>query len=168
MLFIYLTIESSFKRFYQTRSFQFKAGFEECLRLLDIGMTKHPQYNAFVLLDQLEREKIELQKIIKKQEKEIRHLSTKAKEKSIFTSNATQFFVEYPVHCDFGDFTIITNMGKGTFSNMCMNFGFRYVYKDLDEAKAMMLGWINSKSLQGFKAFKDEKTALKEGVKIKR
>jgi hypothetical protein len=169
MLKIYYTIASIYKRYYSTRSKDFKAGFEECLRLVDIGMCKHPQYNAFVLVHELEKEKEEQLKIIREHQRTIRKLTNKVREKSLFAQTPAQRFTEHEVAlADQTSFTIIHNLENESFKNMCVNFAFRYKWQDATEAKAMMIQFINSKSSQGFKAYKDEKTAIKEGVKIKK
>lgn len=169
MLKIYYTICSHFKRYYQDRSEQFKAGFEECLRLVDIGMCKHPQYNAFVLVHELEKEKEEQLKIIREHQRTIRKLTNRIREKSLFAQTPAQRFTEHKVElADLSSFTIIHNLENESFKNMCTNFTFRYKWSSATEAKAMMVQYINSKSSQGFKAYKDEKTAIKEGVRVKR
>lgn len=169
MLKLLLTLESCFKRYYRNKSPEFQKGFQECFRLVEVGIEKHPQYNAFILVEQLEKEKLELQSQIRHRDKEIKKLSSKVKEKSLFSQTPTTWFREYEVRLSTEEkFTIIVNMQYETFLNMSTNFAARFSYTTSEEAKAMMLQYINSKSAQGFKAYKDEKTAIKDNVKIRK
>ena len=116
-----------------------------------------------------EKEVLELQKESKNKSREIFRLKKVIGEKSIVSQGPTQYFKEHKVIIKDGHFfTIITNMKEETFKNMCSNFSGRYDWKDAEEAKSKMLQYINDKHSLGFKAYKDEKTALKDNVKIKR
>lgn len=171
MLEIYYWLESLYKRYYSRRSEDFKVGYLECFKLFHIAMCKHPQYNAFLRVGELEKEKQELQKTIREKDRSLRKQNKKLEEKSITSPVPSPTFTEYhvsPSSSPFDEFTVIANLDVPSFKNMCLNFALRFKWKDSQEAKAMMLQYINSKSAKGFKAYKDEQSATKEGVRIKR
>lgn len=170
MLKIYYTLNSIFRRYYFNKPELFKDGFRKCLELLDEGLTKHPQFNAHIECDRLGKEVSSLQKQLRQKEIEIEKLKRKVNEKTIYAQAPTQWYKLFQVELEglSRGFYVITNMHTETFKNMCINFAGRYSWTDEIECKAMMLQYINSKSSLGFKAYKDEKTALKDNVKIRR
>lgn len=171
MLIILYTIKSLFRRFYAQESEEFRNGFERCLYLFELGMSKHPQFNAFVECINKDKEIKELTKQIKEREYKIKNLSIKADAKSINSKGPLDHFREYSISTDGNpEFTIIANLNPETFNNMIFNFACRYTWSDVIECKAKLLQCINSKSTNGYKAYKDEKTAIKEnkGIKIKK
>lgn len=168
MLNIYYTLWSVFRKL-KDKSKHYKKGFRDCLELYSIGLEKLVQYNYAVECEKLEKDKDELNRIIRAKNREIHSLEHKIKEKSLYAATPTMQHKEFIVCTREGEeFTILVNMSNETFYTMCINFAARFQYNDVEEAKAMMLQYINSKSAQGFMGYKDEKTALKDGVKIKR
>lgn len=169
MLQIYYTLCHCYHRFYSRRSRDFQAGYRECLKMLNIGMSKYPQFNVCIENQQLEEDNHELRKQIKEKDRAFQKLADKLKEGSLFSKSPTKVFYKYELRTpQGGDFEIFTNMERETFMNMSTNFGARFQWDSVDEAKAMMMHYINSQSARGFKAYKDENVALKDGVKIKR
>ena len=171
MLLIYYTLESIFKRNYKNKNEEFKKGFLECLHYLDIAMKKNPQFNAHIRVQELEKEKLEIQKIIKEKDLTINKLNKRIQERSLSSNPPTKWFRTYTVRISepvVTTFDIVTNMQYETFLNMSTNFGARFSWTTEDECKAQMLQYINSKSAQGFKAYKDEKTALKDNVNLRK
>lgn len=173
MLLIYYTLESAFKREYTKRSKDFQKGYLECLRLLEIGMNKNPSFNAHVENDQLKKDIQLLRKSEKEKDWLFRDLQKKLQDKSLVAKPPVRNFRVYEVELvnPLGNndyFTIVANLQEETFKNMVANFSGRFTWTDTQDAKAKMLTYINSKTAQGFKAYKDEKTAIKDEVKIKR
>lgn len=168
MLIILYTIKSLYRRFYSKESEEFKNGFERCLYLFELGMNKHPQFNSFIEGIQKDKEIKELNKQIRDKDYKIRNLEIRADAKSINTKGPLDHFREYDVVTgDASVFSIISNLSFETFSQVITNFSFRYGWTDITEAKAKLLQFINSKSSNGYKAYKDEKTARKEDKNIK-
>lgn len=165
---VFQKVLSLYKERYQDSTDEFKKGMETTLKLFLIGIKREDSYNLNVRIIELEKKEKEKEKIIRNQKEEINKLIKKTS-KQIFISGAplNEFmFYELPDVTKGEDIVIVVNMDKETFMMLWYIFIARYTWTKSDECKSKLISFINRYEAQGFKAYKDLKTARKEGVRV--
>lgn len=166
MIKIYYTVEEIFKKEYVNHSKEFREGFSHALRLFRIGFEKRTDFNKSVKIHEQEIEIKELRKVIRQLDEKIIKMAETIEKTSLISGLPLNVFHEFFVDSGVGSFKIVTNMDRDTINACLINFAARTQFKQVDEAKSKLIQYINSKSVMGFKAYKDKSIAIKEGVKV--
>jgi hypothetical protein len=166
ILKVYYTVEELFNTKFANHSPQFKKGFEKCLLLFHIGLKRRTDYNLAIKNVELEKEVKELKKVVKRKYEKLRDMEHDMQNISMISGIPTEDFRIVLIETDLGNFSIVVNMDQNTLNACLVNFALRYTFKTVDEGKSKLLKYINNKNDYGFRAFKDENVAIKEGVKL--
>lgn len=157
MFTIYNTIKQMLVRQFSDETDEFKRGYSKAVHLLLIGIKRTTLYNYALRCHELEKELNSLKKENNNQRNEIKSLIDKLANKSLLQMKPLEVFNIFPVDTGAGYFEIIVNMDKDSFNFCLINFLTRHQYNSFDECKSKLLAFINSRSSQGFRAFKDKK-----------
>lgn len=153
----------------ENSSEEFKEGFLRCLHFITRGIKKEDHYNLNLRVYQLERENHEKDQVIKKQREEMSLIQKRINQASFISGVPLPYFKVFEVAniVTLEDkLIVVTNMDKEMFLNVWGHFILRYKWTKVDECKSKLISYINRFEAQGYKAYKDVKTAKKEGVQI--
>lgn len=168
VLNVYKRILLLYRDNYLKSSGDFKKGFTTCLELFKIGIKKEEQYNLNLRVYELEQLNHAKDVVIRKQRQEVLSLRKQVSSTSFISGMPLDVHKYYEIGNIVKEdgIKLVVNMDKETFLMFWRDFTSRYKWTQVDECKSKLISFINRYESQGFKAYKDIKTAQKEGVRI--
>lgn len=142
-------------------------GFRDCLYVLKYAIKTHTQYKTDTKIHELEKLKKENAKEIKKLLLELNAIREKSNLKLLLTVQPLDIYHSFLVKSKVGSFEVVVNMDKGSFDVCLTSFSITHDYINIEQAKSKLIQFINLKNGQGYKAYKNVKEAIKEGVIVK-
>lgn len=145
---------------------EYKKGFQDCLLLFKYGISTHVQFSNLVKIHELEKINHTQRKEIKKLHAELTAIREKSDLKLLLSVQPLEVYHRYLVNSKVGSFEVVVNMDNNSFNICLTSFSITHSYENIEQAKSKLLQFINLKNGQGYKAYKNAKEAIKEGVRV--